>query len=64
MSKCIKCGEAEATVPDRDSGSNRKRLCGNCHAKRLRGDLAYILALKKKEDHIRREHESRITGQT
>jgi hypothetical protein len=49
MSLCIICHEKEATVPDRDSGSSRNKLCTDCHAARLRGDIKYILALHKKK---------------
>ena len=48
MSKCIICHERDAIIPDRESGSSRKRVCGECHAERLRGDLEYILYLHKR----------------
>ena len=48
MSKCIKCREKEATVPDRESGSRRKRLCSDCHSERLKDDLRYILHVESK----------------
>lgn len=54
--KCILCKENEAKVPDRDSGSQRKEICGSCHAERLREDLRNILRLaieKNKEKTIK-----------
>jgi hypothetical protein len=47
MSLCIICHTHDATIPDRDSGSSRKRLCSGCHALRLKGDLRNILRLHK-----------------
>lgn len=43
MKKCIICRKDEAVVPDRDSMSNRKKVCRKCHGERLKGDLAIIL---------------------
>lgn len=43
--KCIICHERKATVPDRNSMSGRKKICYECHAGRLRGDLQNILAI-------------------
>ncbi len=42
---CKLCREHEATVPDRYSGTGRprKEICGECHAKRLAGDMADVL---------------------
>jgi hypothetical protein len=48
MSMCIICNHREATIPDRDSGSSRKKLCHVCHAERLKGDIRYILQVEKK----------------
>lgn len=48
MSKCIICGEKEATVPDRNTLSSRKKVCKDCHAARLRGDLVHILAVERR----------------
>ena len=48
MSLCIICGKGEAEVPDRDSGSSRNKLCVECHAKRLRGDMGHILRVEQK----------------
>lgn len=50
MGKCIVCYEREATLPDRDSGSKRKKLCDECHALRLRNDLNYVLYLHEKKE--------------
>lgn len=47
MSKCIICGEKEATVPDRNTLSSRKKVCKDCHAERLKDDLVYILLAQK-----------------
>jgi hypothetical protein len=41
---CIVCGKGPREVPDRDSGSNVKKVCRPCHGKRLQGDLRAILA--------------------
>jgi hypothetical protein len=48
MSLCIICHTHDATIPDRDSGSSRKKLCANCHAERLKGDLRRILQIERK----------------
>lgn len=42
--KYIVCKEREAEVPDRNKmGSLKKRVCRECHAERLKGDLKHIL---------------------
>jgi cytochrome c553 len=48
MSLCIICHTHDATVPDRDSGSSKKRLCSACHAERLKEDLRHILKVETK----------------
>lgn len=48
MSLCIICHTKDATIPDRDSGSSRKKLCGDCHAERLKEDLRRILAIERR----------------
>lgn len=48
MSLCIICHTNDTTVPDRNSGSNKKKLCSNCHAERLKNDLREILAIAKR----------------
>lgn len=41
---CNICGENPATVPDRERiGRPIKRVCGECHRKRLREDMEHIL---------------------
>ena len=46
---CEICNENPATVPDRDRpGRLINRVCQSCHALRLRGDWAKIMALRKK----------------
>lgn len=47
MSLCIICYTREATIPDRNSGSSRKRLCHQCHAQRLAGDIRHILKVEQ-----------------
>ena len=43
--KCRVCRKNPATVPDRnDWPSYRLRVCADCHAERLRGDLIHALA--------------------
>ncbi len=43
MSKCVVCHEREAAVPDRERmGRPIKRVCRQCHAGRLIGDLKTI----------------------
>lgn len=40
---CIICKERPATVPDRERmGRPIKRLCRQCHAARLQGDIRLI----------------------
>lgn len=48
---CKLCGEREAALPDRNSGSSvfRKEVCRECHAERLRGDLEYIMDVEKRK---------------
>lgn len=41
---CIVCGKGPREVPDRDSGSNVKKVCRQCHGKRLQNDLRTIIA--------------------
>ena len=44
---CCICHERPAAVPDRDrymGGRFVKQVCRECHAERLRGDLARVLA--------------------
>lgn len=46
---CVICGENPATVPDRERmGRPINRVCGRCHALRLRGDLKSVLELIEK----------------
>jgi hypothetical protein len=49
MSLCIVCHEKKATVPDRETMSSRNKICADCHAARLCGDLKHVLALHKKK---------------
>ena len=47
--KCEVCGERPAAVPDRNRmGRPIKRICRECHAARLRGDLAWIMEVRKR----------------
>jgi hypothetical protein len=49
MPKCIICGKNEATIPDRNTPwSNRKKICSDCHANRLRNDFIDILEIEKR----------------
>jgi hypothetical protein len=52
MSLCIICHTHDATVPDRNTMSSKKRLCSKCHADRLKDDLRHILALAEKRTGI------------
>lgn len=46
---CILCRVNEAQVPDRERmGAPVKRVCRECHADRLRGDM--IAILRRRED--------------
>ena len=46
--KCIICRVHPPTVPDRERmGRPIKRVCHQCHAKRLLGDLDYCIALER-----------------
>ncbi len=43
MRLCIVCREREAVLPDRERmGAPFKRVCRECHAARLMGDIAKI----------------------
>lgn len=55
MSKCIICGTRPRQVPDRNSGSLRptKKICRECHADRLRGDMRHILNVEAQREHER-----------
>jgi hypothetical protein len=45
---CILCGKEPAVVPDRDSNDHRtKKVCRQCHGKRLLGDLRAIMSTEK-----------------
>lgn len=47
---CILCGKEPAAVPDRESNDHRaKKVCRQCHGKRLLGDLRAIMATSKIE---------------
>lgn len=48
MSLCVICHTHDATIPDRNTGSSKKRLCSACHAERLKGDLRNILRIEAK----------------
>lgn len=53
MSLCIVCHERPACVPDRNAinpGRPVKRVCRECHAKRLMDDLEVILKLHDGEE--------------
>ncbi len=48
MKKCKICKIRPATVPDRNCvGRPIKRICTDCHAARLRGDLAQVIGVNK-----------------
>ena len=56
---CIICGVNEVTVPDRNYeniGRMVKKVCGECHGARLRGDMVHIMECHRK----RREAADRI----
>jgi len=40
---CIVCHTRPAVAPDRNTGSLRKKLCRECHADRLTGDMRQIV---------------------
>ena len=47
MKMCELCGNNPATVPDRNrQGRPVKRICGVCHAVRLRQDVEHVLELR------------------
>lgn len=48
MANCIICHTREATIPDRDSGSSKKKLCHVCHGMRLKDDLRRILTIERR----------------
>jgi hypothetical protein len=46
---CEICDERPAAVPDRERmGRPIKRVCRECHAQRLAGDMREIMRLRKK----------------
>lgn len=49
MSLCIICHTRDATIPDRNTGSSKKRLCSKCHAERLKDDLRHIIKLNERD---------------
>lgn len=52
---CIVCRVRPAAVPDRNRmGRPVKRVCRECHAERLRGDMQRVM-----EEHERRKREIR-----
>ena len=47
--KCIVCNARPAELPDRNRmGRPIKRVCFECHSARLRGDLKYLLEVRRK----------------
>lgn len=51
MTLCIVCRERPAEVPDRNRpGRPIKRVCKECHAKRLQDDLRRIIQPVKTHD--------------
>lgn len=48
---CIICHKRPPRVPDRSTTSRAKRVCGECHAARLGGDLRRILAITDPPGH-------------
>ena len=48
MKMCIICKKNPATVPDRNTMNRQKKLCSECHSKRLRSDLVNIVKLHNK----------------
>lgn len=42
---CVVCRERPAAVPDRNEGcfARRKKVCRECHASRLAGDLRRVI---------------------
>lgn len=50
---CEICGKNPATVPNREQmGRLINRVCGCCHAARLRGDMAYIMECYKNRHNL------------
>ena len=48
--KCIICRENVATIPDRNKlPSKKKRLCKECHGKRLQHDMGVVVKMNKSE---------------
>ena len=55
---CIVCHEREAVLPDRNNpGRPVKRICRQCHADRLIGDLKAILV----EEERRKAERARLS---
>ena len=47
---CVVCNKRPAAVPDRNQmGRPILRVCRECHAERLRGDLAYVMKLRERK---------------
>ncbi len=43
--RCILCGRCPAELPDREAYPNqRKQVCVDCHAERLREDLRTVVS--------------------
>lgn len=50
MRLCIICKKRPAIVPDRERmGRPIPRVCRECHAGKLRGDLEHIMAVEAKK---------------
>ena len=53
MKMCIICKRRPAKVPDRMTmGRYIKRVCSECHAERLRGDLREIIKVEAKRQAV------------
>lgn len=54
--RCELCDERPAAVPDRNRmGRPIKRICRECHAARLRGDIQYVMEVREKRRRSRQE---------
>jgi len=55
MKLCKICHKRKATRPDRDSGSSRREVCGECHAELLKADFINVLTTERKRKEERRK---------
>jgi len=63
MAKCVVCRERKAVLRDRENPTSpRKKVCRECHAKRLAGDLLRIVVgLQETSGEFNSQSDAKVT---